>query len=227
MSLPIEARKQLKDQIPLREEDGMLKRTTALAIMLALSLVLAACGGSAESTTGGEHASTPAPTAAPTEAPQVQPTPTSTAIPKAEPTPVEKTTGGEVSDKPAPTATPQVEPTPTAEAVADEPIDIAAHISEKTMRLWDVYNTHDPDALEEFYSEDYWQEEVDEIRSNMQPFKNLGLTFTAEETSPPTEIEPGKWELKHTARFQGGLVNMVFIYEEFDGDWRLTHAKPE
>ncbi len=207
----------------------MLKRTTALAAISALFLVLAACGGSAEKPTGGGVANTPAPTQSPTEAPRVEPTPTSTAIPPAGPTPAAKATGGEVSDTPTPThtATPQVEPTPTEEAVPDEPIDIAEHLSEKTMRLWDVYNTHDPDALEEFYSEDYWQEEVDEIRSNMQPFKNLGLTFTAEETSPPAEIEPGKWELKHTARFQGGLVNMVFIYEEFDGDWRLTYAKPE
>ena len=124
-------------------------------------------------------------------------------MPRAEPTPTEKSTGEKGSDTPTPTATPQAEPTPTEEAVPDEPIDIAEYLSEKTMRLWDVYNMHDPDLLEEFYSEDYWQEEVDEIRSNMQPFKNLGLTFTAEETSPPTEIEPGKWELKHTARFQG------------------------
>ena len=61
----------------------------------------------------------------------------------------------------------------------------------------------------------------------MQPFINQNLTFTAEETSPPTEIAPGKWETKHTARFQGGLVNMVFIYEEFDGTWLLSFAKPQ
>ena len=209
----------------------MRQRITALAAILALSIVLAACGGSAEKSTGDEPANTPAPTQAPTEAPRVEPTPTSTAIPKAEPTPAEKTTGGEVSDTPTPTETPREEPTP-AEDTADEAdpdgtIDISEHLSEKTMRLWDVYNMHDPDLLEEFYSEDYWQEEVDEVRSNMQPFKNLGLTFTAEETSSPTEIEPGKWEVKHTARFQGGLVKMVFIYEDFDGDWRLTYAKPE
>ena len=199
----------------------MRQRITTLAATLALFLVLASCAGS------GEPANTPAPTQAPTEAPRVEPTPTSTAMPEAEPTPTQKSTSEKGSDTPAPAETTQVEPTPTEEAVPDEPIDIATHLSEKTMRLWDVYNTHDPDALEEFYSEDYWQEEVEEIRSNMQPFKNLGLTFSAEETSPPTEIEPGKWELKHTARFQGGLVNMVFIYEEFDGDWRLTYAKPE
>ena len=199
----------------------MRQRITILTAILVLSFVLASCAGS------GEPANTPAPTQAPTEAPKVEPTPTPTAIPKAEPTPTEKSTGEKGSDTLTPTATLQVEPTPTEEAVPDEHIDIAEHLSEKTMRLWDVYNTHDPDALEEFYSEDYWQEEVDEIRSNMEPFKNLGLTFTAEETSPPSEIEPGKWELKHTARFQGGLVNMVFIYEEFDGDWRLTYAKPE
>ena len=223
----METRRQLNNQIPLHEEDGMRQRITALAAILALSIVLAACGGPAEKSTGGEPADTPAPTQAPTEAPQVDPTPTSTAKPQAEPTPAEKKTGGEVSDTPTPIATPQVEPTPTEEAVPDEPMDIAEHLSEKTMRLWDVYNMHDPDLLEEFYSEDYWQEEVDEVRSNMQPFKNLGLTFTAEETSSPTEIEPGKWEVKHTARFQGGLVKMVFIYEDFDGDWRLTYAKPE
>ena len=180
----------------LYEEDGMLQMRTALAAIMALCLVLAACGGTVDIQVG-KPSDTPAPTQAPTATPQVEPTS-------------------------APTATPATEPTPT-----EEPIDVAEHLSEKTMRLWDVYNMHDPDLLEEFYSPDYWQEEVDEIRSNMEPFKNLGLTFTAEETSPPTEIEPGKWELKHTARFQGGLVNMVFLYEEFDGNWQLTYAKPE
>ena len=68
---------------------------------------------------------------------------------------------------------------------------------------------------------------MEEIRENMQPFKNLGLTFAAEETSAPMEIAPGKWETKHTARFDGGLVNMVFVYEQFGEDWLLTYAKPE
>ena len=164
----------------------MLQRGMVLAATLALSLVLAACGGSAENT--------PAPTPTATEAPRVEPTPTE-----------------EAAEEPA----------------SNESAGIAEHLSEKTMRLWDVYNMHDPDALEVFYSEDYWQEEVEEIRANMEPFRNLGLTLTAEETSPPTEIAPGRWEVKHTARFQGGLINMVFIYEEFAGDWRLTYAKPE
>lgn len=165
----------------------MLQRGMALAATLVLSLVLAACGGSAEDT--------PAPASTATEAPQIE-----------EPTPTEG-----AAEQPA----------------SDESPGIAEHLSDKTMRLWDVYNMHDPDALEVFYSEDYWQEEVDEIRANMEPFRNLGLTLTAEETSPPTEIAPGRWEIKHTARFQGGLINMVFIYEEFAGDWRLTYAKPE
>ncbi|MCE2528225.1 MAG: hypothetical protein J4G00_11965 [Actinomycetia bacterium] len=95
------------------------------------------------------------------------------------------------------------------------------------MHLWEVHNTHDPDALQVFYSDSYWEEERESLRENMQPFINQNLTFTAEETSPPTEIAPGKWETKHTARFQGGLVNMVFIYEEFDGTWLLTFAKPQ
>ena len=151
----------------------MLKRITALAAIVALSIALTACGGSDD--------------------------------------------GGEVAE------TSQVEPTP----VSEESAEMVEHIRERTMQMWDVYNTHDPDALEQFYSESYWEEEAEEVRQNMQPFKNLGLTFTAEETSPPTEISPGRWQLKQTARFQGGLVNMVFIYEEFNGDWLLTYAKPE
>lgn len=211
----------------------MLNRVTALAAFLALCIVLAACGGSGSDENVDKAAEKPAPTQSATATPQ--PKATATAMPTAEPTPAEKPADDDDRGSPAPVKTatemPKSEPTPaeetTGEGDSDEPFDLAQHLSEKTMQLWDVYNEHDPDALAVFYSEDYWQEEVDEIRANMQPFKNLGLTFTAEETSPPTEIEPGKWELKHTARFQGGLVNMVFIYEEFDGDWRLTYAKPE
>ena len=91
--------------------------------------------------------------------------------------------------------------------------------------MWATYNSYDLEGLRDFYEESYWQEEEEVLRNNMQPFKNLGITFEAEETSPPTEIEPGKWEIRQTARFRGGSVKMVFIYEEFDGEWLFTHAK--
>ena len=148
----------------------------------------------------------------------------------------EEESSAEVAATPAPApaaAATQPEPTPAEDASAGagaasaDTGDLSEHLRDKTFRLWDVYNTHEPDALQVFYSDAYWAEEVEEIHQNMQPFKNLGLTFTSEETSPPMEIEPGKWETKHTARFDGGEVRMVFIYEQFDGDWLLTYAKPE
>ena len=146
----------------------MLQRGTALAAILALSLVLATCGGSAEEETSEE-------------APQ---------HPRQRRQPIH------LSRSPRPRRTRRKK-------------DLAEDLRGKTFRLWDVYNMHEPDALKVFYSDDYWAEEVEEIRENMQPFKNLGLTFAAEETSAPMEIAPGKWETKHTARFDGGLVNMV------------------
>lgn len=173
-----------------------------MASILALSIVLAACGGSSEESTGAEVPETTAPTT--TSAP----TTTTTESPQVEPAPAE-------------------EAAEEAASTSDEPLDMVEHLREKTMYLWDVYNTHDPDALKIFYSDSYWEEERETLRANMQPFINQNLTFTAEETSPPTEISPGKWETRHTARFQGGLVNMVFIYEEFDGTWLLTFAKPQ
>ena len=182
----------------------MLQRGTVLAVILALLVVLAACGGSGEETTGGEASETAAPAATPT----AKPTPTETAsvTPQAKPTPAESATGEDDSD---------------------DSTEMVEHLREKTMRMWDVYNTHDPDALEVFYEESYWKEEEEETRSNMQPFKDRGMTITAEETSPPTEIAPGRWETRHTATFPGGSVKMVFIYEEFGGDWLLTYAEVE
>ncbi len=61
----------------------------------------------------------------------------------------------------------------------------------------------------------------------MQPFRTFGITISAEETSPPTEIAPGKWEIRHIGRFPLGSVNMVFIYEEIEGDWLLTYAEDQ
>lgn len=158
----------------------------ALAAIMALSLVLAAC--------------------------DAEPTPTAT---------------------PSPTDTPQAEPTPAASptdeaaAASIDPADLAEHLRQKTAQMWAVYNSYDLDGLRAFYEEGYWEAEEEELRSNMQPFKSLGITFEAEETSPPTEIEPGKWEIRQTARFQGGSVKMVFIYEEFDGEWLFTYAEAQ
>ena len=134
--------------------------------------------------------------------------------------------GSAETPTPTPAPTPTATPTPAGDASSGGATGVAQHLSEKTMRMWDVYNTYDTDALSAFYSEDYWEEERESVRSNIRPFEERGLTFTAEETSPPTKIEPGRWEIRHTARFHGGLVNMVFIYEEFGGEWLLTYAKP-
>ncbi len=119
------------------------------------------------------------------------------------------------------------EPPPPAEPLSEEDAAIAAHISEKTMLLWDIYNEYDLEGLRALYEESYWEAEKAELESNMAPFRSRGIQFTAEETSPPMEIEPGKWQVKHKARFSGGSVNMKFIYEEFDGEWLLTYAETD
>ena len=125
--------------------------------------------------------------------------------------------------------TPKAEPTPaesaSGKAASGITVDVAEHLSEKTMQLWEVYNKHDLDALKAFYEENYWKEKEDEIRSNMQPFKTFNISITGEEASPPTEIAPGKWEIRHIGRFPLGSVDMVFIYETFEGDWLLTYAE--
>ena len=156
----------------------------ALAAVLALLLVLAAC----------DAEPTPTPTQSPTDTPHAEPTPTE------EPT---------------------LEPT----SASGGPTDIAEHLRQRTAQMWDTYNSYDLEGLRAFYEESYWAEEEEELRSNMEPFKIVGITFEAEETSPPTEIEPGKWEIRQTARFAGGSVKMVFIYEEFDGEWLFTYAE--
>ena len=190
----------------------MLQRGTALAASLALALALAACGGSADEANGDGAAATPAPTpaatATPTEAPTAQPTPApeATGTPAAEPTPTEQA---------------------TEEAASGDQADIVEHLREKTMQLWEVYNTYDADALAAFYEPSYWAEEEDEVRANLRPFRTFGAKIDAEETSPPTESEPGKWEIRHTGIFGFGSVKMIFIWVQFDGEWLLTYAKDQ
>ncbi len=95
------------------------------------------------------------------------------------------------------------------------------------MAVWDAYNTHDLEQLRVFYAEDYWKQRAEEIESDMQPFKLFGVSITGEETEPPTEIEPGKWQIRHLGNFPLGSVDMIFIYEEFDGEWLLTYAEAQ
>ena len=51
------------------------------------------------------------------------------------------------------------------------------------------------------------------------------MKITPEELTPPTETAPGKWETAHRGYFLGGSVDVVFIFEEFDGEWLLTLAE--
>ena len=119
------------------------------------------------------------------------------------------------------------EPPPPTEALSAEDAELAAHLSEKTMLLWEYYNDYNLESLRTLYEPNYWLSEEEELRHNMEPFEKRNIKFTAEETSPPTEIEPGIWQVKHKARFSGGSVNMKFIYEEFDGEWLLVHAETD
>ena len=128
---------------------------------------------------------------------------------------------------PAATAGPDPAGSGSGEGASGESVDLVEHLREKTMRMWEAYNTHDPDALEAFYEASYWLEEEEEIRSNMQPFRAFGVSIEAEETSAPREIAPGRWEIRHTGRFPLGSVNMIFIWEESGGEWLLTYAEPE
>lgn len=117
------------------------------------------------------------------------------------------------------------EPPPPTEPLSAEDAELAAQLSEKTMLLWEHYNNYDLESLRTLYEPSYWQSEEEQLRNDMKPFESRNIKFTPEETSPPTQIEPGKWQVKHTARFSGGSVKMKFIYEQFDGEWLLTYAE--
>ena len=118
------------------------------------------------------------------------------------------------------------EPEPAA-PLTGEAAEIADLLRAKTALLWDIYNTYEVEKLEPLYEPGYWLDQVDSLRSNIRPFESRGLTFTAEETSSPREIEPGKWQIKHKARYSGGSVDMLFIYEKFGDEWLLTHAEAD
>ena len=194
----------------------MLQRGTVRAVIVALSLVLAACGGSADEATEDEASATSASTPASTPAPPAEATSDA-----ASPTP---------TSAPAAADTPEPEPTPAgseSDDAAPDPAAVAEHLRARTMQMWDVYNTHDPDALKAFYEPGYWAEEEEEVRSNMNPFRTFGIEIRAEKASAPTEIAPGKWETRHTGHFPLGSVKMVFIWEEFEGEWLMTYAEVE
>lgn len=172
----------------------MLPKGAVPAVVVAMSLVLTGCGGSAEEAPGDRDAATPAPAQTTAEAS------------RSEPSPAESASGV---------------------AASGEQAEIVEHLRERTMQVWEVYNTHDPDALKAFYEEGYWEAQEEEVRSNMEPFRAFGVSINAEETSPPTEIAPGRWEIRHTGRFPLGSVKMVFIWEEVGGEWLLTYAESE
>ena len=205
----------------------MLKSRLA-SVALVLSVVLAACGGDAEEAPVAEVSETSVTVQTVPETTQAEPETVETADPgdTTEPETVEIADPGDTTEPetveiadPGDTTEPE-----SGEAVSGDP-EIVEHLRQKTMRLWEVYNTHDADALEVFYEETYWKEQEEDIRSNMESFRNFGMTIDAQEMTPPTEVAPGKWETEHTGRFSGGSVHMVFIYEQFDGEWLLTYAE--
>ena len=214
----------------------MLQRGTALVVILvALSLALAACGGSGEEAGDGGPAATPAPTQAPAATPTAQPTPADEATDDDEAsTADEAASGDEASPTPeatqAATATPQPEATATAAASEEStppPVDVVEQVRARTEAMWEVYNSHDADALAAFYEPGFWEQDEEEVRANMRPFRTFGVTIRAEETSPPTEIAPGQWEIRQTGHFPLGSIKLVFVWQEFDGVWLLIHTAAE
>ena len=134
---------------------------------------------------------------------------------------------------PQPTSTAAPEPTATATEADidmvnddDDAADLPALIRDKTMQLWDVYNTYDVDGLEVFYAPSYWEEQEAALRTNIVTFQNAGAILTAEETSPPTEVSAGVWELRQFVT-SGPSVAFPFrlVYEQFGDEWLLTFAE--
>lgn len=212
----------------------MLQRAVAPAAILVLALLMAACGGSTEERTRDAAPATPTPTQAPAATPRAEPTPATAATPEATPDATQATPDATQATPDATQATPdatQATPDTTQEATSDgpeaTPLDIGEHLRERTGLMWEAYNSHDLDKLRVFYEESYWREQEETVASNMRPFRTFGVAIQPEETSPPTEIAPGRWEVRHTGHFPLGSVKMIFIWEESDGAWLLTYAEPE
>ena len=91
--------------------------------------------------------------------------------------------------------------------------------------LWEVYNLYDGEALKALYEENYWAEREEQVLYDLANFEKFELKITPEELTPPTETAPGKWETAHRGYFLGGSVDVVFIFEEFGGEWLLTLAE--
>ena len=195
---------------PRRVARGCARRRRGASAFLS---VLAAAAVAVSVACGGSDPPPPAPTETPPATTPPAQTPSATPPP-------ERTPSGAATATAAASAPPD-----NPDAAGGDPADLAAHLREKAMRLWEIYNTYDVDGLKVLYEESYWQEQEGSLRSNIRPFEQRGMTFEAEETSPPTEIEPGKWQIKHRARYPGGSVTMVFIFEQFDGEWLFTHAE--
>lgn len=220
----------------------MVQRGAALGVIVALTLALAACGGSGDEATGDEAPPAPASTQAATSTPRAEATAEEAADDEAPATPAPDDEPADDDAAPTPTPTPADEtdddaaatPAPmeeasdaAGEADSGAAVDVAAYLSERTMLVWDVYNTHDPDQLKDLYAPEYWAQQEDAVRDNMRPFRTFGIQIRGEETSPPTEIEPGRWEVRHTGHFPLGTIAMIFIWEEFDGEWLLTYAEDQ
>ena len=185
-----------------------------MAVILALSLVLAACGGSSEDSTDAAASEASTSTQPAANTPQVEPTPEQAApvTPQVEPTPAES-------------AAPESAAPESASAPADAPSDTAEVIRQRMADLWEVYNTYDGEARSAFYEESYWAEREEKVLGDLANFDRFNVKINPEELTPPTEIAPGKWETKQRGYFLGGSVDVVFIFEEFDGEWLLTHAE--
>jgi len=144
----------------------MLKSRLA-SVTLVLSVVLAACGGDAEEALDGAVVETPVSVQTVPDTTQVEPE-TAEAIETAEA--VETTEPVETAEAVETAEVGETTEPASGEAVSGDP-EIVEHLRQKTMQLWEVYNTHDADALEVFYEETYWKEQEEEIRSNMESFR--------------------------------------------------------
>ena len=192
----------------------MLQRRTALAVILALSLVLAACGGSSEDSTDDASSAASTSTQAISYAPLAEPTPAPAApvTLQVEATPAESAS--------AEGAAPESASAPTAGLS-----DPTEHIRQRMAHLWEVYNLYDGEALKALYEENYWAEREEQVLYDLANFEKFELEITPEELTPPTETAPGKWETAHRGYFLGGSVDVVFVFEKFDGEWLPTHAE--
>lgn len=92
---------------------------------------------------------------------------------------------------------------------------------EVILKYWDAMNSYDLEQTLSYYEENYREQEIEEVTSDISRLKQFGVTLSVKEISEPILISEGMVRHDIVLGTPIGDENLTYLLERIAGEWKI------